>query len=183
MTTETFHLAIVIIGTVLVLMQLAVLGAITFGLLKLTRTAHEKTGEITATILPIITSSRELVQTANQLMTRLEPRLDAAATDLAEITRGARAQAARFETTATDLQRRVQGQAARIDGMATSLLDSVDYATEKVGTALRGPARRISGTISAVSAFFETLNKPLQRKVATPPPAAPSVHQNKDVAV
>jgi hypothetical protein len=180
-TTETFHLAVVIIAGVILLMQLAVLTAILVAFLKLSRTAREKTSELSTTIMPVLSSSRDLLQSMQELVTRLEPRFDAAATDLAEITRSAHAQAVRFESTANDLQQRVQNQAARIDGMATSVLDNVDYAAHKVSDALRGPARRIAGGVAAVSAFIETLGKPAPRRVATPTHA--SAPAEKDVVV
>jgi hypothetical protein len=179
-TTETFHLTVVIIAGIILLMQLAVLSAILLGILKLSRTAREKTSELSTTVMPVLNSSRELLQTLHALVTRLEPRFDAAATDLAEITRAAHAQAVRFESTANDLQQRVQRQAVRIDGMATTVLDNVDYAANKVTNALRGPARRIAGGVAAVSAFIETLGRPAPpRKVSTPVPAP----VDKDVAV
>jgi hypothetical protein len=180
-TTETFHLTIVIIAGVILFMQLVVLSAILLGVLQLSRTAKEKTSELSSTIMPVLTSSRELLTSVNSLIAKLEPRLDAAATDLAEITRSAHAQAIRFESTATDLQQRAHRQAIRLDGMATSVLDSVDYATNKVSDAMRGPARRISGAIAAVSAFVESLGKPAPRRVVTPAPVrAP---EDKDVVV
>jgi hypothetical protein len=184
-TTETFHLTVVIIAGVILLMQLLVLSAILLGVLRLSRTAREKTSELSGTIMPVLNSSRDLLHSVNSLITRLEPRLDAAATDLAEITRSAHAQAVRFESTANDLQQRVHLQAVRIDGMATSVLDRVDYASHKVSDAMRGPARRISGAIAAVSAFIETLGKPTPRRADTPaPPHAPThAPEDKDIAV
>jgi hypothetical protein len=179
-TTETFHLTVVIIAGIILLMQLAVLTAILLGVVKLSRTAREKTSELSGTIMPVLNSSRELLQTLNSFIARVEPRLDAAATDLAEITRAAHAQAVRFESTANDLQQRVQRHAVRVDGMASNVLDSLDFATRKVSDAVRGPARRISGTIAAVSAFVESLGKPAPRKVATAP--AP-VAEAKDVVI
>jgi hypothetical protein len=179
-TTETFHLTIVILAIFIVFMQAAVLCSILFGLLRLARTARDKTSELTGTILPVLQSSRELLQSVNSFITRVEPRLDAAATDLAEMTRVARGQAVRLESTANDIQQRVHLQAVRLDGMATSVLDSVDFASRKVSDAVRGPARRISGAVAAVSAFVESLGRPASRKVATPGPAVP---QDKDVVL
>jgi hypothetical protein len=178
-TTETFHLTVVIIAGIILFMQLAVLSAILLGILRLSRTAREKTTELSTTIMPVLNSTRDLLTTVNALVARIEPRLDAAATDLAEITRSAHAQAIRFESTANDLQQRVHRQAVRIDGMAVSVLDSVDYATHKVSDAMRGPARRISGAVAAITAFVDSLGKPAPRRPATPAPA----REDKDVAV
>jgi methyl-accepting chemotaxis protein len=178
-TTETFHLTVVIIAGVILLMQLVVLSAILYGILKLSRTARDKTSELSTTLLPVLNTSRDLLTSVNSLITRIEPRLDAAATDLAEITRSVHAQATRFESTANDLQQRVHRQAVRIDGMAVSVLDSVDYATHKVNDAIRGPARRFSGAIAAVTAFVDSLGKPAPRR---PVPPAP-VREDKDVTV
>jgi methyl-accepting chemotaxis protein len=178
-TTETFHLTGVIIAGVILFMQLAVLSAILLGILRLSRTAREKTTELSTTIMPVLNSTRDLLTTVNALVARIEPRLDAAATDLAEITRSVHAQATRFESTANDLQQRVHRQAVRIDGMAVSVLDSVDYAANKVSDAMRGPARRISGAVAAITAFVDSLGKPAPRRPVTPAPA----REDKDVAV
>ena len=167
-------------------MQAAVLLAILVGVLKLARTFREKADEFRVTAFPILNHSRQLLESTHSIISRIEPRVDAAATDLADITKKARSQAARFEAAANDIHERVNHQAQRIDGMATTVLDSVEYATGVVSKAVREPARRFSGAIAAVSAFVDRLGKPAPHKARPVEPVSSrpvSSREDKDVAV
>jgi hypothetical protein len=183
--TETLLIAITGIAAFAVLLQAGVLLAILISINKAAKIAGSKADELRSSVIPVLENSRELLQSTHALIARIEPRFDAASTDLAEITHTARAQAVRFDSTAKDIHERVQRQAARIDGMATSVLDSVDYASRKVSDAVSGPARRISGAIAAVNAFVESFSRPAPRKPAPVPTPAPPVPapEDKDVAV
>jgi uncharacterized protein YoxC len=180
--TETILIAMVGIAAFAVLLQAGVLLAILISINKAAKIAGSKADELRSSVIPVLENSRELLQSTHALIARIEPRFDAAAEDLAEITHTARAQAVRFESTANDIHERVHRQAARLDGMATSVLDSVDYASRKVNDAVRGPARRISGAIAAVNAFVESFSKSAPHKHA-PEPASTPAPEDKDVAV
>jgi hypothetical protein len=175
----TILIAMVGIAGFAVLLQAIVLLGILIALRKTANIVESKADELRTSVIPVLEHSRQLLQTMHDLITRVEPRIDAAATDLAHISHLARTQAARFESTANDIHERVHRQTERIDGMATNVLDKVDYATRKVSDAVRGPARRISGAIAAVSAFFETLGKPASSKMPSVVPAP----EHKDVPV
>jgi hypothetical protein len=180
-STDTFHLALVIITALILAMQATVLLAILIGVLKLARTIREKSDELRVTVFPMLSHSRQLLESTHSIISRIEPRLDSAASDLAEITNKARSQVVRFESTANDIHDRVHRQAQRIDGMATTVLDSVEYATRVVSNAVRDPARRISGAIAAVSAFVDSLGKPAPHKERTVESVPSS--EGKDVPV
>ena len=181
MSTDTFHLAVVVIAVLILVMQASVLLGILVGALKLAHTFREKSDEFRVTVLPILDHSRHLLESTHSIISRVEPRLDAAAADLAEITHTVRSQVVRYDATASEIHERVHRQVGRIDGMATAVLDSVDHATQVVSNAVREPARRISGAIAAVSAFVDRLGKPAPRKERTAEPEPSS--ENKDVAV
>ena len=181
MSTDTFHLAVVIITALVLVMQATVLLAILVGVLKLAHTFREKSDEFRVKVLPILDHSRSLLESTHSIISRIEPRLDAAATDLSKITHTVHAQVVRYEATANDIHERVHHQVGRIDGMATVVLDNVDNAARVVSNAVREPARRISGAIAAVSAFIENLGKPAPRKDRTVEPVPSSA--DKDVAV
>jgi hypothetical protein len=178
--TETLLIATVIIAAVAVLLQAGVLLGILIAIVRTTKVAGAKADELRTSVIPVLENTRQLLESTHALLARIEPRFDAAATDLAEITHTARAQVVRFDAAASDIQERVHRQAARLDGMATSVLDGVDYAGRRVGNAVRGPARRVSAAIAAVSAFVESLRKSAPRKHAPAPTPAP---EDKDVAV
>ena len=169
-----------ILAAIIVFMQAAVLCVILFGALRLARAAREKTAELSTTVVPVLNHTRDLLKSTHELVTRLEPRFEAAAADLAGITGVAHAQAVRIDSTANDIHDRVHRQTVRLDGMASNVLDSVDYASRKVGDAVRRPARRIAGAIAAVSAFVESLTRPAPHRQPAPPEP---IHEDKDVPV
>jgi hypothetical protein len=180
-STDTFHLAVVAIAALVLLMQAAVLLGILIGVLKLARTVREKSDEFRVTVMPMLEHSRNLLESTHSIITRIEPRLDAAATDLAQVTNVVRGQVVRYEATANDIHERVHRQVGRVDGMATVVLDGVDHAARVLSNAMRDPARRISGAIAAVNAFVESLNKPAPRKERTVENVTSS--EGKDVPV
>jgi hypothetical protein len=157
--TETLLIAMVGIAAFALLLQALVLLAMLFAINKTAKIAIAKVDEMRVTVVPLLDRSRELLEATHNLIARVEPRIDAAATDLAHITRAARSQVTQFESTANEIQDRVYHQVARIDRMATVVLDGVDRAGQAVASAVRGPARRVSGAFAAIKAFVETFGK------------------------
>lgn len=170
MNTETLLIAMVGIAAFAVLLQALVLLAMLFAINKTAKIAIAKADELRVSVVPVLNHSRELLEATHNLIARIEPRLDAAADDLARITSAARSQVTQFESTASEIHGCVHHQVVRIDGMASTVLDGVDRAGRAVTDAVRGPARTVSSAFAAIKAFVETLGKPAPRIEHEPAP-------------
>ncbi len=102
-----------------------------------------------------------LLESTHSLISRIEPRFDAAANDIAEIVQTARSQAGKLDLTVNDLQERLFRQTVRIDGMATSVLDFVENIGEYVSETISRPQRRISSVLAAAKAFVKGYAAPV----------------------
>lgn len=181
--TQTLMIVLVGVAAFAVLLQAAVLIAILVAIMKAAKMAGAKTDDLRASVIPVLERSHELLDAANSLVARIDPRLDAAAADLSGITRVARDQANHLEETANEIQARVRYHAARIDNMATAVLDTVDYAGRAISGAVRRPARYVSGAAAAARAFVEKFSSTAPHKPPVSAPAPKPEQENKNVAV
>ena len=97
-------------------------------------------------------------------MTRLEPKLDAAAGDLAEMTKIAREETRKMQVSADEISERIRRQAERVDHMTTTTLDSVDRVGNFVNQAVNVPMRQIAGVLAAAKAVVDTLRSPTPQR-------------------
>lgn len=173
MSTDNVLIILVAITGFSVLLQLVVLIAIFVTVRKGVKEAEAKVEEFRTTVMPIFNNTRELIA-------RIEPKIDAAATDLAEMTHALHVQATEIQASAEVVMGRVKVQAARVDGMATAVLDRVDRAGSFLNDAIQVPIRQVSGIVAAAKAVVETLRAPA-------PPHHPSptstVAEEKDLFV
>lgn len=187
--TQTLMIVLVGVAAFAVLLQAAVLIAILVAIVKAAKMAGDKAEDLRAVVIPTMQRSQELLETTHNLINRIDPRIDAAAADLAGITRAAREQVSRLEATVNDIQARVHHHATRIDSMATAVLNTVDYAGHAVSGAVRRPARYASGVVAAARAFAEKFSNPAPRKEPAPEPVqerpseSASAPEDKNVAV
>jgi len=123
--------------------------------------------EIRAAVIPVLHQSKELIHTTRDVIARLEPKLEAAARDLAEITRAAREQAEKIEASADEIRERLRQQAERVDGMTTDALNKVDRVGHFINEAVSMPVRQVSGVMAAAKAIVETLRAPAPHRART----------------
>lgn len=171
--TDTILLVLVAITAVSLLFQFVVLLGLLMTARRGMQMAKEFTDETREAVTPVLQQSRELIQTTRQLIVKLEPKLDSAATDLAELCKGARAQAARVEESAQEITERVRRQAERVDNMTTSALNGVDSVGHFINEAVQVPVRQVSGIVAAAKAIFDSLRSPAspRRRASAESPA------------
>jgi DNA anti-recombination protein RmuC len=173
--TQTILIAIVGITGISVFLQFIVLLAMQLTLRKGIKSATEFSEEMKLTVAPVIEQSKALIKSScevvaatRDLVTRLEPRLDAAAIDLAAMTRSAREQAQHIEASAEEIMERARRQAERIDAITTEALNSVERLAHFVAESVIVPVRQVNGIIAAAKAIVATLRKPLPPRRRTP---------------
>ena len=185
--TDTILLLMVGFTGVAVLLQFCVLLGIFLMTRKALATAKERADEFEASVMPLIHHSKDLVQStkelvkkATEVIARLEPKLDAAATDLSEMVSSARAETARIQASVDEINDRVRRQAARVDGMITSVLNGVDRVGHFVSEAVNVPVRQVSGIVAAAKAVVDVLRAPAPPRHT---PREPRATEDKDLFV
>jgi len=171
---QTLLLITVGIAAAAVLLQACVLIGILIALLKISKLVREKADEFHASTIPVLNHSRELLESTHSLVSRLEPRFDAAANDIAEIVGTVRSQAGRLDLTVNDLQERLHKHALRLDGMAGNVLDFIENTGNYISETINRPRRRASGVFAAAKAFVKGYAAPVQgRPTHVEPEPAP----------
>ncbi len=146
-----------------VLVQLIILFVVFLAVRKGMKFAGEYALELKSQVVPVLERSKVLMQTTKDLITRLEPKLEAAATDLAEVARVANAESKKIQVVADEITEKVRRQATRVDFMTTETLNAMDRVGHLLNQAVTVPIRQVSGVAAAAKAVFETLRNPTPR--------------------
>jgi hypothetical protein len=115
------------------------------------------TRDTLASVRETLVSTQEFLADAQGFLTRVAPKIEATAGDLAEITHGLRTQVAQMQSTALEILDGVQMQSNRLNHMISGLLDTVDRAGSFVTNVVSRPVRQISGILAMVKAVVESL--------------------------
>lgn len=148
--TQTLLICFVGLTGLAVLLQSLVLLALALAVRKTAKTIETELSELRGTVLPVANELRGFLE-------RTGPRMEAAATDLAEIIHGIRAQSAEMQSAAMEILERTRRQTSRLDSMMSGVLDTVDRATAVLIDAINVPLRQVAGFAAfaraAISAF------------------------------
>jgi len=157
---ETLLTVMVVLVAVSVLLQIGflIVGAVMAG--RALKMAKEYGDDFRSTAAPALQHARELLESTQKLVARLEPRLDAAASDLAEMVQAAREETRNIQASADEITDRIRKQAERMDTIATTALKGVDRAVHFLNDAVNIPVRQVSGVLAAVRAIVDTLRAP-----------------------
>lgn len=142
------------------LVQLVILFALFLAMKKAIALASEYGTDLRDKVVPVLEHSKAFLQTSKQLITRLEPKLEAAATDVAELAHTANMEAKRLQESTDEITERVRRQAARVDGITTEALNGLDRMGQVLNQVVTVPVRQVSGVMAAARAIIETLRAP-----------------------
>ena len=183
-TVTILTILVTLIG-VFGLLQVIFLAIIALAVKKGMKEMSEHAGEIKARVNPLIDESKLAVAQAKEalahskgvmdqaksLIARIEPKLEMAAGDLADITRTASDEAKNLQRASTEISDRVRRQALRLETLSNRTFDGVDKAGHFVGNVVSNPMRQVSGVVAAAKAIMDTFRKgPGQRN------SGPRVH-------
>jgi uncharacterized protein YoxC len=157
---DTILIVMVAVYGVSVLLHISVLAGLAIGMNKAIKEAKRYADEMEAKVQPVLTSALETLQQTKALVTRLEPKLEAAATDMSAITRFAREETARLKTSADEITDRIRRQAERVEHITNNALDGVEKAGNFLNSAVNKPVRQASGFIAAARAIVDSLRRP-----------------------
>jgi hypothetical protein len=159
--TETILIVFVAITGLAVLLQACVLLAIFISLKKASQSAVQSAEDFKATVLPLVHSTRELIE-------RISPQIITVSADLAELTASLKKETRGASFSAAEIMQRVSRQTERLDEMLTNGLNAVDRAGAVVEAAVAAPVRQVNGVLAAIKAVVETYRADLPRRKTGP---------------
>jgi uncharacterized protein YoxC len=147
--TQTILIVFVALTGVAVLMQACVLLGIFLSLKKTAKAVENVTGDLKATVIPFVHTTRELME-------RISPQITTISAGLAELTELVHKESKGVSVSFSEIMARVSRQTARLDSMLTVGLDKVERTAGVLETAVAVPVRQANGIFAAVKAIVET---------------------------
>jgi ABC-type transporter Mla subunit MlaD len=172
---QTIQLALIAVVALALLLQAIVLLALYFSMRKAARSVKEGFEDLRDSISPIIDNTRELVS-------RVAPRIESSADDLAAMTHSLRRQTADVQASATEILERLRNQTVRLDGMITGVFNTMDKVSGFMADAVAKPMRQLSGILASVRAVVESLRNNAET-AARPARAPEETNDDKDMFV
>jgi hypothetical protein len=168
---QTIMLALAAVIGLAMLLQTFILLAIFVAMRKTARSTREEIVNLRSALMPVIYDTREIIASsrdtllsaqdfianAQGFLTRVSPKVEAAAGDLVEITKGLRVQTTQMQSSVVEILEQVRKQSGRVDHMVTGVLDKADRAGEFVTDVVSRPMRQISGVLAFAKAVIESL--------------------------
>lgn len=147
---QTIQLALIALVALAMLVQAIVLLAAFAAMRKAARSINEKLEAFSSSVMP-------LVDKTNTLVTRLAPKIEATADDLAALAHSLRVQTADVQYAANEIIARARSQASRLDTLLSNVLDAVERAGGFMADAVNKPLRQLSAILASVKAAVESL--------------------------
>jgi hypothetical protein len=134
------------------LLQAASMLAVAIGARKAQKKIMALADDVRLHALPVIMSSREVIQDIGPRLKTITANLEVTSTVLLS-------KSEQVSGLVGDVTTRAQVQAARVDGMVKGTLDQVTYAVHAVEAGIAAPVRQVSGILNGIRAGLETLRK------------------------
>ncbi|HEY2861441.1 MAG TPA: hypothetical protein VGJ21_23735 [Terracidiphilus sp.] len=161
---DRIQMAMVGIFGLAVLLNVVALGFAAIFMGKALKIAREYGDDVRDKVEPVLRSSYELIEQTRALMAKIEPKLESAAGDLADIARAAREETNRLSSSVDEVTDRLRRQAERMDSMTTNALNGIERVGHFLNEAVSAPARQISGVVAAARAVVSHLRNPASRQ-------------------
>jgi hypothetical protein len=134
--------------TLAVVVQAGILVALYFSFRKSTAKMEALATQVTTKVLPT-------VDTLQDILVELRPKLDVMSVNFSESSTLVRNQLARIDATLTDALDRTRLQVIRADELLNRTMDRVEETSEVVHKTVISPLRQVNGLMSAISTGFE----------------------------
>jgi outer membrane murein-binding lipoprotein Lpp len=134
--------------TLAVVIQAGILVGLYYSFRKSTAKMEALATEVTTKVLPT-------VDTLQNMLVELRPKLDVMSVNFSESSTLVRNQLARIDATLTDALDRTRLQVIRADELLNRTMDRVEETSEVVHKTVISPLRQVNGLMSAISTGFE----------------------------
>jgi hypothetical protein len=138
----------IICTAVAVMIQAGILVALFVAVRRTSGRVEALASEVTSKALPAI-------DTAQQLLITVKPRVEDIVVNAEQTARMARSQMERLDATVNDIVDRTRLQVIRADELVNRTMDKVEETTEMVHRTVVSPIRQLSGLMQGVSAGLE----------------------------
>ncbi len=151
-STQTLLVVFIAVAAVSILMQAGFTVAIFVGSRKAQKKISALADDVRLHALPVIMSSRELLQDVS-------PKLKTIAENLTATTATLRTKADQVGGFVGDVTGRAQAQASRVDGMVKGTLDQLTYAVHALEHGIAAPVRQVNGILNGLRAGVDVMRK------------------------
>jgi citrate lyase gamma subunit len=150
--SQTLVIVFIAVAALSLLLQAVSMLAVAFGARKAQKKIMALADDVRLHALPVIMSSREVIQD-------IAPRLKTITANLEVTSTVLRSKSEQVGGLVGEVTTRAQSQAARVDGMVKGTLDQVTYAVHAVEAGIAAPVRQVSGILNGIRAGLESLRK------------------------
>lgn len=151
-STQTLLVVFIAVAAVSILMQAGFTVAIFVGSRKAQKKITALADDVRLHALPVIMSSRELLQDVS-------PKLKTIAENLTATSATLRTKADQVGGFVGDVTGRAQAQASRVDGMVKGTLDQLTYAVHALEQGIAAPVRQVNGILNGLRAGVDVMRK------------------------
>jgi hypothetical protein len=151
-STQTLLVVFIAVAAVSILMQAGFTVAIFVGSRKAQKKITALADDVRLHALPVIMSSRELLQDVS-------PKLKTIVENLTATTATLRTKADQVGGFVGDVTGRAQAQASRVDGMVKGTLDQLTYAVHALEHGIAAPVRQVNGILNGLRAGVDVMRK------------------------
>jgi uncharacterized protein HemX len=116
---------------------------------------RKTTGRVEALANDVTTKALPTIDTAQQMLVTLRPRIEDIVANVDQSARMARGQIERMDATVSDIVDRTRLQVIRADELVNRTMDRVEETTDMVHRTVVSPIRQFSGLMQGVSAGLE----------------------------
>jgi hypothetical protein len=141
---DTLLKSFIAVTTFAVVVQAGILVGLYLAVRKSTARMEALATEVKSRVLPT-------VETAQNLMVELRPKIDVISNNLAESSDLVRNQLGRLDATVTDVLDRARLQVIRADELLNRTMDKVEETSEVVHKTVISPLRQVNGLMAAIS--------------------------------
>jgi uncharacterized protein HemX len=145
---DKFVQLFIICTAVAVVIQAGILVALFFAVRKTTGRVEALANDVTTKALPAI-------DTAQQMLVTLRPRVEDIVANVEQSARMARGQIERLDATVSDIVDRTRLQVIRADELVNRTMDRVEETTDMVHRTVVSPIRQLSGLMHGLSTGLE----------------------------
>jgi hypothetical protein len=149
-STQTLLVVFIAVAAVSMLMQAGFTVAIFVGTRKTQKKITALADDVRLHVLPVIMSSRELLQDVS-------PKLKTITENLTATTATLRTKADQVGEFVGDVTGRAQAQASRVDGMVKGTLDQLTYAVQAIEHGIAAPVRQVNGILNGLRAGVDVM--------------------------
>ena len=151
-TSQIILIVFVAIAAVSILMQAVFTVAMFIGARKAQKKLMALADDVRLHAMPVIISSREVIQD-------IAPKLKTITENLTAVSTTLRNKTEQVGGLVSDVTGRAQVQASRVDGMVKGTLDGLTHAVQAIEHGIAVPVRQVNGIINGLRAGVEVMRK------------------------